>query len=1236
MIRKLLTYIIFCLLTAGCSDDMDPVFRSQIDNDGNITVRFAVPSIATVATRAGGDVDENAVKTIRMIIADGETVVVNEVFRENVEENALVTNAEGKYEINYRLDKNYVSKLKDLDFYFLANYDFPENSSEMDGLTTLDIENLSTQELICENHMVMSGKWKYSDNTSDEVSLIRNAAKISIGTEDQNQNYSVDYDNYPFSVYGTAGSCLLFSGAENHCGEPSEPGNFNQAPTVGQKYVNPTINSGNDNAGKVFVVVKTAFNGKDYFYRIDFKKKEGDDGGATEKYFDIKPNHWYQIVIKDILGAGYASAEEASKNPTSLLVYDIFDYAPAVYNMISDGIRELGVSHEISCSDDNAQPLTQLYVKLYSPYPEEISLENVDISCEDSWVEIRKDQARAVSDAGLAGNSSTEEDDTPGTLYEVPVAFTGNSIGEMKTELTVSWKGLTRIVPVVWESVVKASDICSAKLKIFKNGESLFDDDNYDGYTVSDYWNFISPFENYNDSKALHGILPEENNGKDRDDGLHFPVMYGSVKTKEWKYEYELDFSGSLGDDFSGKDVDFTYRVSGNTFLRNNVSVKKIDGKSAAFTVGFTGPDAYDYATGILTLNLKTSDGSASKTYSLPLYHTGFFHKVESNEENQRKDSHNLYSVGDYLYYEVVPIPGPDGMRFWLDRNLGATSAGMNVAPPSTHPGMDDKAGGGYYKVADYTKFKSPTMKTNVCPPGYEVPSEQLWDGIRSSVNFVTTFNPGGYYNSYYNVNTEIGKVYFPKMKYTTAYDADGYTGSSSLLGDEEAGYYWTKTEASGLEKEHIGNWLKVFAIFGNAAYFTRGKLTYEGDMHAMSVRCVNVDKNESSELSSRNRISFLLRGTVTHVYLYTLDERNNKVALTAWPGKQIADYSTAQNGNKINFYYNSNIQDLTNVYVIFNYMDKDGIIRTMSKPSGDSSPDAAAVSSSASLKNIEGWPIIESDGESPDKYEWECCLYDDFVKKTRASSSPGTWYGYRIYWRKNLSGNEKEDYQRILYNYDNNGVINNVRYTDVEGDYYYYDFNDSDKINPDYYRRWCFSTSEENANIYWYCIGGKYIDWNDKHDWWWTEESISFSEKMDPVKGLIKYYEIDPFASEPSEPTDYTLRIYWKRYLNKKYILYNTYGDERIYPENIGVEDTYYYYDLKVVENTNYYWVFVSERRNPYPGDDNSSDWYGANCNGADGLWWSSNGAGGIRILPENDPNKPYQKYVKIDGRTQ
>lgn len=1090
---RLLYIAIIALVFASCSDELNMPSFGGIDADGTVEITFSVPDAQVIGTRAEAD-PESKINNIYAFVFNGNS---DDAILTQIAETSTPSYLDNnRYSASFKL-KEGLKNSTDLSFIFIAN--LLGNNAIPEGITLQDLRVITSESVGESWNLIMCGKSNLSELFSKDISLTRNAAKVTVtDAAKENNNYTPGNKSYPFQIYGTASESSITAAInpDPALGIPSEAIRFPveiEDDKNTPRYVHPTSNTEEGNAGNSFIIVKAPFNGSDYYYRLDFKKISEDK--SKEEFLDIESNHWYQVMILEVTGAGYATPEEAAAHPVQLIEYQIHDHAPAIFNMITDGIRELGVTHEVIYRNGNTtgESSKYIYVKLYSKQEEheDININNIkeilDLH-EVSWLSFGDPEE--VTNDKFAGALGTENDPNhKGKVFRIPLLFKSEGEqGNLETSVTVTWKGLKREVPVIWTREFKGSELCSVRLIIRdenKQAKNTSLQNISSGYTITNYWDFLDG--KTTDGVLLYGISPEKNNGKIRNQGLHFPVMYGEKnKTSDgktqsrWSYAYEVEFTSLENQEFSWelKVTDDNGALSNHVEVKtalywdSSVKYKTVNGNIVSGThksgdkliITVTRPgnvynnsgekedetNDYTYSVGKLTLEvtpLNTGNRTESKlasSYSIDLYHTGFFHKDSQThrKDNEAKDGNNFY------YYEVVPIMGAHRMRYWLDRNLGAKSSGMYIESTGGVAFSGDKdAAGGYYEVARKgDNFSGPKMFDNgsdrVSPPGYRVPKTKVWDAMRNSANFVTAVESSGF-SSYYD--TSVGRVYFPKVMVMEG---------NQKLGESRSGYYWTQDAASGTEKEEIGRWLKLLMISGNSTSYVNGNINdgTTNPAYAASVRCIN-DIDDPTDLY---RTAFNVSGA-THVYLYT--EKNGvRTPTTAWPGHAIGNHATMLNGT-FNFSLESPDFNPEDLYVIFNFIDSEGIIHTMSKGKTESTTNITPAM-------LEGWEVIGDDSEylkDPNTlniagvptdlgYHWRWDHNDDKVYCSKYDVGPSFVNGstnYRIYWKKEFNC----PYIRL------SGTDYSYRTGEYRG-YYYYDI-----AGFSYNLSFCFAKAQNSSS---------------------------------------------------------------------------------------------------------------------------------------------------------------------------
>ncbi len=965
IINVLLTAALTLLLW-GCRDNLDFPPPSGIGADGMVEVSLTIPSLRSVRTR-GNDISQDCkVEDVAVIVysgegsnsAPGQTMTIYADPEANPSTSSLTQNSEQLVNVKFKLNPE-LRGASGLRFYFIAN--IPENVTSLSSLTENQLLSATTEaqwnpswatSVMTEGILTMSGYASLSDLSGGAVALTRNAAKVSVADADTYDSLGGDSEPnyYPYLICGPAIESGLLAGEQSESGaglgEPQEISGFGHGTLSRPEYFHPTKNLN----GECFILTQAKYENQYYWYRLDFSSERQPDGSPI--YFSPTSNHWYQFVVRRVIGTGWDTPEEAALHPEAMLEYEIHDHCPRSYSMASDGIRELGVSKRIEYSgvanDGDSYSEQFLYIKFFSREGDEIpaasQVKSLISLPENPWLELGEPVDVTAQEAGV--DSEFDRDDV-GKVYRLPIRFLPtHSMGELKADIEVAWKGLRRNVPVTWMREFRGSDVTSASLTITRGGSAT---------TIPDYWGFLYSAEE-NSSSAysgplLWGVGKEANNGKRRNQGFHFPVMYGDQEGGYAQYTYTLTFDKEERF-FTG---DYQWNL---TYKGVNLHVLPLDVTKRPLTLQFTmdvptaaNPfDDYGYALGEMTIIIMFNGAAVPEIYNFDLYHTGFFHRdSQAHRLDTPRDATNYY------YYEVVPVEVNGKTRYMLDRNLGAKSAGMYIRNSDGTSMTDDpSAAGGYYAVAHQlvNAYIDPVMfdsePERVSPPGYRVPDQKEWEGIGNSRAFHME-SAGDYFNAYYATSdSRIGNIYFPKAMMMQ---------KGLIAGDGRSGYYWSRTAATGTEKEEIGKWLRMLKISGNTKSYINGCVVVPGKenlAYGGAVRCIN-DVNDHTEI---RRTSFNVSGA-THVYLYK-EEFGTRTATTSWPGHAIGNYATMTDNHWFGFAYESADFDPDELYVIFNFVDSNGVIHTYSKdaPNGDTwGPTISTTSRNPS--DCHGWRVV-------------------------------------------------------------------------------------------------------------------------------------------------------------------------------------------------------------------------------------------------------------------------------------
>ena len=950
-------YILLVLFIFSCKEDLE-VKTNPISESGRINIQFTLSEDEYITITKGDDnLGERLVNSLTLLIFNSEGTKILQ--REDVDVSIISNiNQEGNNRNTFTYSFLLAEEAKEatnLIFYALANVKTKGNNN-IDLISEFqtgyeksisDLEEVTSDvHYGIENGFIMSGKTEGLKENSLVMNLYRTCAKLTLKDNSHNNSFIL----HSFKVLNTATKCYLTAKQKSN---PFYDDNSRSPISGGQVkdndgsfrydcYVHPTKTHTQENnlsSVKTLVMVDAEWMGKQCYYAFPIYNKN-----ESDMFYNLLPNHWYEMVITEIKGYGYSSEEEALENLTmDRMEVDIHDHAEKVSSIISDGIRELGVTSQIEIiyNNDKYNPdfvPAYLTVKCYSYNDKGITEETkketntkpvITIKEGEDWIKIiNKENPVKINDTDEISGNHSEDLDNPGVRwkYTLNVINGENIFNDKEALLEVEWQGLKREVKIFYNAIFSPQSICDVTLNF-----GYINSTDYPRSGEHDYWELIN-----SQDKHINGIDSESlTGGKIRNEGFHFPMPYGESEDKQWTYYYTLDFSKlekeietidiiTSGDDFFDEiNLNWKYPFEGY-HSKGQLSLK--EPKKNDFT----------YATGKISFIITLYPNREEIILSTDLYHTGFI-------------DYNSAGTQTGIYYEVVDLGG----YYWLDRNIAATSNLMYVDNGDSSVG-DARATGYFYKIANKGQsYTDPSFKYDkICPPGYTIPNNTDWDNIRLSPNFKSSQENDGiqsYISTYFEtLNDKIGKVYFPKSRF---YSQESELNSDNSIqyktianaGDPGSGYYWTSSISSGLEKQEIGCWLNALNLSGSSNTFINGSIKNQ----MMNVRCIS--KYSHSE-DVKYSIDFNVKGA-THVYLYKLDESGNKNGIFSFPGKTIGSQSSVDalddnnDESYLHFAYTSSIPS-EDLYVFFAYKTDQGTITLLTENGNQTISEAT------------GWPV--------------------------------------------------------------------------------------------------------------------------------------------------------------------------------------------------------------------------------------------------------------------------------------
>lgn len=396
-------------------------------------------------------------------------------------------------------------------------------------------------------------------------------------------------------------------------------------------------------AGKAYMIIKAKYNGgPDTYYKVEFFNN------GTSTQMALLRNHHYQVKVTAVNHEGWATEDEAKNNLSeNRLSVEVVDDNPPIVDMIACKDYELGVCGKQTVNG-NAVKATITFVTT-KQHPEDFSV----VSNNPDWISVPTDYKSKASYNVLP---TSAEHPSTGTLYTIDLTLTENcqSTAHAGT-VTITSGDLSRVVEIEQLGYDFRTD--PNRLVQIRGLAGLSSDDEADYFLWMD---------------KLQGITPAENQGRVRNDGLHFFVGKNQVYYLIPKLQGDQKLTRN-DDRVNVEEI----TVSGSNFYK----VTLVDNSPDNYETWFN-----DEAFTIITI----TNAGTKITVSYPVYHVGLFAQLTG-------EAATVYQLGKskasgWYYYEMVDVEAKitkkDGTTEYktyhmLDRNLGASNNGY-YSPSTT------------------------------------------------------------------------------------------------------------------------------------------------------------------------------------------------------------------------------------------------------------------------------------------------------------------------------------------------------------------------------------------------------------------------------------------------------------------------------------------------------------------------------------------------------------------------
>ena len=562
-------------------------------------------------------------------------------------------------------------------------------------------------------------------------------------------------------------------------------------------------------AGKAYMIIKAKYNGgPDTFYKVEFFNN------GTSTPMALLRNHHYQVKVTAVNHEGWSKEQEAIDNPTeNRLSVEVVDDNPPIVNMIACKDYELGVCDKQTVKG-NAGTATITFVTTKPDF-------QYDVKWNADWITGYNVTKRVVL-------PTSAEHPSTGTLYTIDLTLTANCQSTAHADkVTITSGDLSRVVQIIQLGYDYRTDPNRiVRMRDLENKSSDLNQDNYFS------WMKLS----------LKGIRPEQNQGRVRNDGLHFFVGKNQV--------YYL--IPHLTDDHVHYDASL-------------VNVEEItDGGTNFYKVTLADNSANNYEKWIsseaVTI-ISITNARTKITVSYPVYHVGLFAQLTG-------EAATVYQLGKskasgWYYYEMVDVEAKitkkDGTTEYktyhmLDRNLGASNNGY-YSPSTTALAGNEGAKGGYFIISkaqssDEAKKTKNDVVDALAIGNFKVCDNMCLQGLidNNNLEIVEETTPYGEVYNCLRINTD--DMYIPQIFIPMSGYYEGKSNEVPVYKDSYHANLWTSSLLSvyqGFSSTSLeyGFWYLYLDAFGkslnlsNYRFVSGSSGVNKGRYRAMPVRLV-------------------------------------------------------------------------------------------------------------------------------------------------------------------------------------------------------------------------------------------------------------------------------------------------------------------------------------------------------------------------------------------------------------
>ena len=781
MYIKKLTIWLFMLLamvSTACSDIRDIVGGGTQDlpSDG-VVLTLKLPNFTknTVATRAN---EQQQINSLCVLCYDADNKYLG---MSNITSSNIIPKGSDSYDVKVKAEPGTVT------LHIVANTTITDNDAKnAEGKNNLYNAtrdgNLNLSTPVCWGSVTV----KDLLSRKTDVSLFRQFAKASVTKNESLTNFEIT----GFRLFNTASSGTIASESINKVALPSVDCS---AKTV--EYVTGEQPFYETPADKAYMIIRAKYDGgPDTYYKVEFLIN------GTSTQMDLLRNHHYQVKVTAVNHEGWATEDEAINNKSeNRLSVEVVDDNPPIVNMIACKDYELGVCGKLTVKG-NAKTATISFV---TTKPKDSNYNEFSVVSKDSWIKVPDNykSATPIELPTLATSTEGGQFSSEGRLYTMNLILDENFESNVRSGfVTIKYGDLSLDVLITQLGYDFRTD--KNRIVQIRGLEGLTPDEQ------KNYFNWMD--------LSLKGISPEENQGRVRNDGLHFfvgnnPVYYLIPKLQ--------------GDELTCNDT------------RVKVDKESVSGFYKVMLANNSDESYNDnnYNRWISNLTITTITNAGTKiTVTYPVYHVGLFAQLTG-------DAAGIYQLGNskasgWRYYEMVDVEAKvtkkDGTienktYHMLDRNLGATNNGY-YSPSTT--ALEDNIGaiGGYFKISEADNSNSAKTDDHVVNAlaigKFKVCDNMCLQGLIDNNNLaiVEETTPYGEKYNCLRINTEdmdrdIPQIFIPMSGYY-----EGKNDEDAVYKDSYHANLWTRSRLSDYQgfsstSPEYGFWYLYLDAFGKS-----------------------------------------------------------------------------------------------------------------------------------------------------------------------------------------------------------------------------------------------------------------------------------------------------------------------------------------------------------------------------------------------------------------------------------